>query len=102
MRIVGQRVQEQVGQARARQMFVTLHIASEYDAVRRNASTLCFSGEIPLYRGIAFEEPKDASFVAPKKAHPDVEKPRRNLEIVVEAAKHEPILRQIAIRSRES
>ena len=100
VRIVGQGIEEQIGDAMTRQMIVRRSSAGKDEPIRSDAAVFRFPPQIANRAGIVLEQPQHAAFDVTEKPHPDVEHGGDDLVIVVEAAEHEAGLRQPGLRPR--
>ncbi|GCC43192.1 hypothetical protein chiPu_0026934, partial [Chiloscyllium punctatum] len=85
----GNVVEEQVGEAMAREMVGQRRPLCEHQALRSDAARDRLLAQICARLGVGFEQPQHAALDAAEDPHPPVEHAGRDLVVVVEAAEHE-------------
>ena len=100
MGVVGQGVDDEVGERVPRQMIGQRDLRREHQAMGIDPARLRFPAQIRGREIIRLQQPQDAAFDLAENAHPDIEDRRRDLEAVVEAAQHERVVRQAGVAAR--
>ena len=100
VRVVGQRVEDEVGEAVPCEVPGGIAVRGEYQPLRRDAAALRLATQVARRHGRGLDEPQHAARHPHQQAHPDGEHLRRNLVAVVEAAEHEAVLGQPFLGTR--
>src|SRR5262245_64789291 len=94
MRIDGEIVEEEVGQAVPRQVPGYVHLRREHETGRIDAAGTRFVAKVAHCRLAPRQQPQYAAFDLAQQPHPDVEEWRGEFVAVVETAEHESACRQ--------
>ena len=97
MGVVGQGVEEQVGQALARQVFGHGHAGCQHQPRRVHTRRLRAGAQVGGGLGVVLQQPQHAAGSALQQAHPHGKHRRADLVVVVEAAEHKTLLGQAGL-----
>src|SRR5260370_11616154 len=101
MGVIGERIEEQVGETEARKVIVIgLYVRRKDQSFGRNAPHRSFAFQIVYRARVWIGEPQDASLHRDQDTHPHIEQCRREFVIVVETAKDEAGIRQTRLDAR--